>query len=48
MLENQLKDPAPNLKTLVGLEEKVTNFRPFDKSKHVSKEAFRLIGLPKT
>lgn len=48
MIENSLRDPAPNLKTLVGLEEKVTNYRPLDKSKHVSKEAFRHVGLPKT
>jgi hypothetical protein len=48
MIENQLRDPSPNLKSLVGLEEKVTNYREFNKTRHVSKDAFRLKGIPKT
>lgn len=46
MKENQLTDPAPNMKSIVSDEQKVLNLRPFDKAKHVSKVAFRVLGNP--
>ena len=35
MLENQLRDPIPSMRTLVGAEDKVMNLRPLEKDKHL-------------
>ena len=35
MLDNQMRDPEVNLKSILGKDELVLNFRPNDKSKHL-------------
>ncbi len=35
MLENQARDPEVSLKSILGDEKLVLNFRPTDKSKHM-------------
>ena len=41
MVENQLRDPMPNQKSILGLESKVMNLRPLEKNKHMSPNDFR-------
>jgi hypothetical protein len=43
-----LRDTIPNLKSILGLESKVMNYRPLEKAKHVSKVHFRYGGTART
>jgi len=46
MKENQLKDPIPTLKSLVGQDVKVMRLRPLEKNKHLATSAFRYGNAP--
>ena len=39
MLDNDLRDPQPSLRSLVGNDHKVLNLRPLNKSMHVNQNA---------
>ena len=45
MFENQRRDTAPSLRTIVGQDLKVLNLRPLNKSLHLDDPQFRTCAL---